>query len=61
MLLQNYTDTNGVYFDGCDYKAIYLNYMDDLDIRLDLRCNNISCDDWKMANGLLLKEKEYNC
>lgn len=47
----------GVYFDGCDYKAIYLDYREDFDIRLDIRCNynSTTYGDWENGEWLVNK------
>lgn len=46
----------GVYFDGCDYKAIYLNYIKDIDIRLDIRYKRIH-GDWESGEWLVCDGK----
>lgn len=49
----------GVYFDGCDYKAVYLDYREDFDIRIDIRCNynTTTYGDWENGEWLVCEGK----
>lgn len=52
-----FPEDQGVYFDGCDYKAIYLDYREDIDIRLDIRYNRTTYGDWENGEWLVCKGK----
>ena len=42
----------GVYYDGCTFKAIYLDYSENLDIRLDVRYKS-TYGDWESGEWLV--------
>lgn len=46
----------GVYYEGCTFKAIYLDYSDELDIRLDVRYKS-TYGDWESGKWLALEGK----
>ena len=46
----------GVYYEGCPFKAIYLDYDKNLDIRLDVRYQS-TYSDWESGEWLVCKAK----
>lgn len=46
----------GVYYDGCTFKSIYLDYSDELDIRLDVRYKS-TFGDWESGEWLVCEGK----
>lgn len=51
-----FPDNQGVYFKECPYKAIYLDYREDMDIRLDIRAKCIH-DNWESGEWLVCEGK----
>ena len=46
----------GVYYDGCTFKSIYLDYSENLDIRLDVRYKS-NYGDWESGKWLVYEGK----
>ncbi len=46
----------GIYYKGCTFKAIYLDYGEDLDIRLDVRYKS-TYGDWESGEWLVCESK----
>lgn len=46
----------GEYYEGCTFKAIYLDYSEDLDIRLDVRYKS-TYGDWESGEWLVCEGK----
>lgn len=49
----------GIYYDGCTFKAIYLDYDENLDIRLDVRYKS-TYGDWESGKWLVCEGKRIH-